>query len=220
MLLTVVSCLCVLRHSRMSRLKIIPRAKFNSSYNKTRSTSYVLAKPTSWRITFKYRNTILITPINRSRCLPQKKQQAPSQTTISFKPISTIPIKEPYPTETEMKTANWPVIRSKRFPHWRKPYHVRRKSTGWTLASTLAYGINCIPIADQIYNKKKEKCGKFGANYRPKFSYSWTLCGAWFVLHRDIQSQDALWHGHSSGYINRHHMPLNRHVALNVNYAI
>jgi len=45
--------------------------------------------------------------------------------------------------------ANRPVIRSKRFPHWREPHHIRRKSTGWTLANTLAYGIQCIPIADK-----------------------------------------------------------------------
>jgi hypothetical protein len=33
----------------------------------------LVAKPTSpQRLTFKYRNTILITPINRSRCHPQK----------------------------------------------------------------------------------------------------------------------------------------------------
>jgi len=29
-------------------------------------------------------------------------------------------------------------------------------STGWTLASTLAYGMQCIPIADQM-NKNKNK---------------------------------------------------------------
>ena len=82
----------------------------------------------------------------RSRCHPQKKQQAPSQTTISSKPTLTIPIKGQYPTEPETKMANWPVIR-------REPHHVR-KSTGWTLASSLAYGIHCIPFAEQI-NKKK-----------------------------------------------------------------
>ena len=42
----------------------------------------------------------------RSRCHPQKKQQAPSQTTISSKPTLTIPIKGQYPTETETKMAN------------------------------------------------------------------------------------------------------------------
>jgi hypothetical protein len=67
----------------------------------------------------------------RLRCHPQKKQQAPSQTTISFKPPPAIPIKGQYPTETETKMAKWPVTRSKRFPHWREPHHVR-KSTGWT----------------------------------------------------------------------------------------
>jgi hypothetical protein len=51
--------------------------------------------------------------------------------------------------------ANWPVIRRKRFPHWREPHHVR-KSTGWTHASSLAYGIHCTPIADQI-NKQINK---------------------------------------------------------------
>jgi hypothetical protein len=69
----------------------------------------------------------------------------------------TIPIMGQYPTETETKMANCPVIRSKRFPHWREPHH-GRKSTGWTLASSLAYGIHCTPIADQINIKKiKEK---------------------------------------------------------------
>jgi len=42
----------------------------------------------------------------RSRCHPQKKQQGPSQTTISSKPTLTIPIKGQYPTETERKMAN------------------------------------------------------------------------------------------------------------------
>jgi len=36
----------------------------------------------------------------------KKKQQAPSQTTVSSKPTSTIPIKGQYPTETETKMAN------------------------------------------------------------------------------------------------------------------
>jgi hypothetical protein len=85
----------------------------------------------------------------RSRCHSQKKQKATSQTTISSKPTPTIPIKRQYPTETEMKMANWPVIRSKRFPHCWEPHHVR-KSTGWTLASSLVYEIHCTPIADQI----------------------------------------------------------------------
>jgi exonuclease III len=66
----------------------------------------LLVSETHFTTTFKYRNTKLITPINRSRCHPQKKQQAPSQTTISSKPTSTIPIKEQYPTETATKMAN------------------------------------------------------------------------------------------------------------------
>ena len=41
-----------------------------------------------------------------------------------------------------------------RDPHrWRGSHRVR-KSTGWTLASTLTYGMQCIPIADQNNNKK------------------------------------------------------------------
>jgi hypothetical protein len=83
----------------------------------------------------------------RSRCHPQKKQQAPSQTTFSSKSTFTVPVKGQYHTGTKTM-ANSPVIRSKRFPHWRKPHHVR-KSTGWTLASSLAYGIPCTPITDQ-----------------------------------------------------------------------
>ena len=73
---------------------------------------------------------------------------------VSSKPTPTNNIKGQYPTETEMKMANWPVIRSKRPPRWRGSHRVR-KSTGWTLASTLAYGMQCIPIADQIIIIKK-----------------------------------------------------------------
>jgi len=43
---------------------------------------------------------------HRSRCHPQKKQQAPSQTAISSKPALTIPIKGQYPTESETKMAS------------------------------------------------------------------------------------------------------------------
>jgi hypothetical protein len=42
----------------------------------------------------------------RSRCHPQKKQEAPSQNTVSSKPILTKPIKGQHPTETETKIAN------------------------------------------------------------------------------------------------------------------
>ena len=72
-----------------------------------------------------------------------------------------------YPTETETKMANWPVIRSKRPPRWRGS-HLVRKSTGWTLASTLAYGMQCIPIADQI-NKKKQSWRPLTQSYQSKF---------------------------------------------------
>jgi hypothetical protein len=48
--------------------------------------------------------------------------------------------------------ANGHVIRSKRFPYWRKPHHVR-KATGWTQVSSLAYGIHFIVIAEQIDKK-------------------------------------------------------------------
>jgi hypothetical protein len=41
------------------------------------------------------------------------------------------------------------VWKDKRSPRWRESHHVR-KSTDWTLASTLAYGIHCTPIANQI----------------------------------------------------------------------
>jgi len=74
--------------------------------------------------------------------------------TINYSSTPTNNIKGQCPTETETKMANWPVIRSKRPPRWRGSHRVR-KSTGWTLASTLAYGMQCIPIADQINNKKK-----------------------------------------------------------------
>ena len=47
------------------------------------------------------------------------------------------------------------VYMCKRSPRWSEPHHLR-KSTGWTLASTLAYGMQCILIADQINLKKKE----------------------------------------------------------------
>jgi len=61
-----------------------------------------------------------------------------------------------------------PVIRSKRFPHWREPHHIR-EFTGWTHASALAYGIHFTPIADQINLKKNLSRSLYLPFFYPSF---------------------------------------------------